>query len=91
MLGITESPESGVNAVGSVGSSHDDDVSPLLQAVHQGQQLGHDAPLHLTMGLYTHAHDSGSGYSIPHANKCHTTILVWQVLQGALKKYNQHF
>ena len=52
--GLTKSPEGGVDAVGSVGGCHDDDVSPLLQSVHQGQQLGHDTPLHLPVGLHTH-------------------------------------
>lgn len=48
---LTKSPKSWVNAVGSVGGSHNNDVSPLLQSVHQGEQLRHDAPLYLTMSL----------------------------------------
>ena len=40
-----------VDAVGSVGGCHDDDVGPLLEPVHQSQQLGHDAALHLTVRL----------------------------------------
>lgn len=48
---LTESPESWVNAVGSVGSRHNNDVSPLLQSVHQSEQLRHNAPLHFTMSL----------------------------------------
>ena len=35
--------------VGAVGCSHDNDVSPGLQAVHEREQLGYDAPLHLTL------------------------------------------
>lgn len=48
---VTESPESGVDAVGSVCGRHDDDVRPLLEPVHQGEQLRHDAPLHLSVSL----------------------------------------
>lgn len=48
---LTKSPESRVNAVGSVSGCHDDDMSPLLQSVHQSEQLRHNAPLHLTMSL----------------------------------------
>ena len=40
-----------VDAVGSVGGCHDDDMGPLLEPVHQSQQLGHDAALHLTVRL----------------------------------------
>ena len=43
----SESPEGGVDGVGPVGGGHHDHVGSLLQAVHQGQQLGHDPPLHL--------------------------------------------
>ena len=50
--GRTESPEGRVNAVGSVGGCHDDDVSPLLETVHEGEQLGHNAPLHLAVCLW---------------------------------------
>ena len=35
--------------VGPVGGAHDDDVRARLQAVHQRQQLRHDAPLHLAL------------------------------------------
>lgn len=48
---LTESPEGWVNAVGSVSGCHDNDMSPLLQSVHQSEQLRHNAPLHLTMSL----------------------------------------
>ena len=44
-------PQGTVDAVGPVGGCHDDDVRPLLQAVHQRQQLGHDASLDFTVGL----------------------------------------
>ena len=43
--------KSGVNAVGSVRGCHDNDVRSLLQAVHEGQQLGDDATLHLAVGF----------------------------------------
>ena len=49
---LTESPEGAVDAVGSVGGRHDDDVRALLEAVHQRQQLRHDAPLHLAVSLH---------------------------------------
>ena len=50
---FTESPESWVNAVGSVGGSHDNDMSSLLQAIHQGEELRHDTPFHLAMSLFS--------------------------------------
>lgn len=43
--------QSWVNAVGSVGGSHHYDMGPLLQPVHESQQLRHDATLHLTVSL----------------------------------------
>ncbi len=35
--------------VGPVGRAHDDDVRARLEAVHQRQQLRHNAPLHLSL------------------------------------------
>lgn len=52
---LTKSPEGWVNAVWPVGSCHDNDVCPLLQTVHQSQQLRHNAPLHLTVSLQNRA------------------------------------
>ena len=46
-LESSEPPEGGVDGIGPVVGSHHDHVGLLLQAVHQGQQLGHDPPLHL--------------------------------------------
>ena len=43
----SEPPEGGVDGVRPIGGGHHDHVGPLLQAVHQGQQLGHDPSLHL--------------------------------------------
>jgi hypothetical protein len=48
----TKSSQSRVDTVGPVGGSHDNHMSSLLQAIHQSQQLRHDAPLNLTMSLY---------------------------------------
>lgn len=50
---LTKSPECWIDAVGSVGGSHDDDVGSLFQTVHQSQQLGDNAPLNLSVGLNT--------------------------------------
>ena len=46
-----ESPEGSVDAVGPVGGRHDDDMGALLEAVHESEQLGDDATLHLPVGL----------------------------------------
>ena len=43
----SEPPEGGVDGVRPIGGGHHDHVGPLLQTVHQGQQLGHDPPLFL--------------------------------------------
>ena len=48
---LTEATQGRVYTVGSVCGRHDDDVRSLLQTVHQGQQLGHDTTLHLSVGL----------------------------------------
>ena len=42
-----------VHGVGSVGGADDDDGGTLLHPVHQGQELRHDAALHLAIGLLT--------------------------------------
>merc|ERR1719323_2976945 len=47
----SKSPESRINGVWSVGGGHHDDVGSLLETVHQGQELGDDSPLNLTVGL----------------------------------------
>ena len=47
----SEPPESGVNGVGTVGGGHDDDVGPLLETVHQRQQLGDNPTLNFAVGL----------------------------------------
>ena len=49
----TKPPESRVDAVGSVGGRHHDDVSSLFQTVHQCQELGDNPTLHLSMSLQT--------------------------------------
>ncbi len=46
-----KSPQGTVDAVRSVSGSHDDNVTALLESIHECQQLGHNATLHLTMGL----------------------------------------
>lgn len=50
---LTKTSQSSIHAVWSVCCCHDNHMSPLLQAIHQGQELGHDTPLHFTMGLHT--------------------------------------
>ena len=35
--------------VGPVGGSHDDDMGACFQAVHEGEQLGDNPPLHLSL------------------------------------------
>ena len=48
-----EPAQRGVNAVGAVGGGHDDDMGAALEPVHQSEQLGHDAALHLALRLLT--------------------------------------
>lgn len=48
-----EAAKSGIDGVGSVGRSHDNDVRAGLHAVHEGEQLGNDSALDLTVGLVT--------------------------------------
>merc|ERR1719352_223940 len=43
--------EGWVDRVGPVGRCHHDDMRPLLQTVHESEQLGHNSPLNLTIGL----------------------------------------
>lgn len=50
---LTETSQGRVDAVRPVCGCHDNHMSSLLQAVHQGQELGDDTPLHFTMGLHT--------------------------------------
>ena len=49
----TKATQGRVNAVGSIGGGHDDDVRTLLQAVHEREKLGNDAALHFAVGLFT--------------------------------------
>mmetsp|Transcript_1988 Transcript_1988/g.3116 ORF Transcript_1988/g.3116 Transcript_1988/m.3116 type:complete len:251 (+) Transcript_1988:1337-2089(+) len=42
----------GVDGVGAVGGTHDNDVCARLHAVHEREQLRHDAALHLTLRLF---------------------------------------
>lgn len=60
--------ESWVNAVGTVGGSHDDHMTTLLQAIHESEQLGYNTSLHLSMGLGgTRAHmreEEGKGMCV---------------------------
>ncbi len=41
-----------VQRVGDVGGGDDDDVAARFQAVHQGQELGHHAALHLAVAAH---------------------------------------
>ena len=54
----TEASEGWVDGIGPVGGRHDDHVRPLLQTVHQSQQLRHDTTLHLAMRLIKHKSDN---------------------------------
>lgn len=47
----TKSPECWIDAVGSVSGSHDNDMGPLFQTIHESQQLRDNAPLDLSVGL----------------------------------------
>lgn len=49
----TETTESGIDRVGTVGGSHDNDVGTGLHAIHEGKKLGDDATLHFAVGLVT--------------------------------------
>jgi hypothetical protein len=48
-----ESSKGGVDRVGTVGSSHHDDVGAGLHTVHEGKELRDDSSLDLTVGLLT--------------------------------------
>lgn len=48
-----ETTQSRVDRVGTVGGSHDDDVGAGLHTVHEGEELGDDTALDLTVGLLT--------------------------------------
>ena len=48
---VTKSPEGGVNAIGTVGGCHDNNMGLLLPPIYKGQELGHDSSLRFTMGL----------------------------------------
>mmetsp|Transcript_3034 Transcript_3034/g.7689 ORF Transcript_3034/g.7689 Transcript_3034/m.7689 type:complete len:505 (+) Transcript_3034:1102-2616(+) len=47
----SETAEGGIHRVGAVGGANDHHARALLQPVHEGQHLTHDAPLDLTVGL----------------------------------------
>jgi hypothetical protein len=49
----TETTESGVDRVGTVGSSHHDDIGTSLEAVHEGEKLRDNTTLNLSVGLVT--------------------------------------
>lgn len=51
---LTKASQGSVHAVRSVCCCHDNHMSSLFKAIHQGQELGHYAPLHFTMGLHKH-------------------------------------
>ena len=46
----SEAPQGGVDAVGSVGGGHNDNVGSLLHTVHKGEELGDDTSLDLEGG-----------------------------------------
>ena len=48
-----ETTKSRVNRVRSVRRTHHDDVRARLHAIHQGQELRHDATLDFTIRLFT--------------------------------------
>lgn len=48
-----ESSEGWVNGVGPVRRCHDDDVGAGLHAVHEGEELRDDSPLHLAVCLFS--------------------------------------
>lgn len=52
----TKSPERWIDAVGSVGGCHDDDMGSLFQTIHESQQLRDNAPLNLSVGLHRNTH-----------------------------------
>ena len=41
MIKLSEAPESWVNVIRTVGGGHDDHMTLLLQAIPEGEQLGH--------------------------------------------------
>lgn len=47
----TETPQSGVDRVGPVGSSHDDNIRAGFETVHEGKELRNDTALDFTVGL----------------------------------------
>lgn len=52
-----------------VGGAHDNDVAARLEAVHQRQQLGHNAPLHLTLQANHGELEGSSGLALKrHSN-----------------------
>jgi hypothetical protein len=46
-----EAAQGGVDGVGAVGGADDDDGGARLEAVHEREQLRHDAALHLALRL----------------------------------------
>jgi hypothetical protein len=53
----TETTKGRVDGVGAVGGGHDHNVGAGLHAVHEGEKLGDDTPLDLTVGLVTLGRD----------------------------------
>lgn len=49
---LTKASQGMVHAIRSVCRCHDNHMSSLFKAIHQGQELGHYTPLHFTMGLH---------------------------------------
>ena len=54
----TESSKSRIYRVGSIGCRHDHDVGTSFQAVHQGQQLGHNTTLNFSVCLFIIEYES---------------------------------
>mmetsp|Transcript_4706 Transcript_4706/g.17096 ORF Transcript_4706/g.17096 Transcript_4706/m.17096 type:complete len:86 (-) Transcript_4706:921-1178(-) len=49
----SKSTESGVDAVGTVGGRHDNDVRTCFQAIHQSKKLRNNASLNFSIDLVT--------------------------------------
>jgi hypothetical protein len=47
----TETTKSGIDRVGSVRSSHNDDVGTSLHSVHEGEELRNDTTFDFSVGL----------------------------------------
>mmetsp|Transcript_19192 Transcript_19192/g.28945 ORF Transcript_19192/g.28945 Transcript_19192/m.28945 type:complete len:226 (-) Transcript_19192:819-1496(-) len=49
----TETTKSGVNCVGTIGSTNHNNTCTLLKTVHQSQHLTNNSTFHFTIGLFT--------------------------------------